>query len=147
LQKYNESKDAQNVRQTVLQIYSAFEKLDAKLLDDNFAHSEELLAFGTDQDEKFQGWSQYKDVHTVQFEALKSFKFTPKELEIHIHNDDVAWIADRPHWSVETKAGEKVESDMRITAVLRKEGEGSSGRWLVVQWHVSVGLQQRLHEY
>lgn len=146
MQKANESKDAQKVRETILQIYSAFEKLNAKLLDENFAHSEELLAFGTDQDEKFQGWGQYKDVHTVQFEAVKSFKFLPKELEVHIHND-IAWIADRPHWIVETKTGERVDSDMRITAVLKKEGQGSSTRWLVVQWHVSVGLQQRLHDY
>jgi hypothetical protein len=90
-----ESSDIEKVKQTVLGIYAAFEKLDAGLLDENF-HSDELLAFGTVQDEKFQGWNQYKDVHTVQFKTLKSFKFIPKELEMHVH-DNVAWIADRPH--------------------------------------------------
>jgi ketosteroid isomerase-like protein len=134
----------ERVKQTILGIYKAFEKLDAKLLDENFVHSEELLAFGTDQDEKFQGWNEYKDVHTVQFKAVKSFKFTPKELEAHVH-DDIAWIADRPHWDVETKSGERVSSDMRITAVLKKDP--SLDQWQVVQWHVSAGLQQRLHEY
>jgi len=139
-----QNSEIERVKQTVLGIYRAFEKLDAQLLDENFDHSEELLAFGTDQDEKFQGWNQYKDVHTVQFKALKSFKFVAKELDVHVHND-VSWIADRPHWFIETKSGEKLDSDMRITAVLRKER--SSGKWLVVQWHVSVGLSQRLHQY
>ena len=134
----------EEVRDTMVRIYSAFEKLDARRLDENFSHSDELLAFGTDWDEKFDGWKQYKDVHTVQFQAVKSFKFQMKELSIHCH-DDVAWISDRPHWEVETKAGEKVSREMRITAVLKKDE--TAHRWLVVQWHVSVGLRERLHEY
>jgi ketosteroid isomerase-like protein len=137
------SSDTEKVKQTVLNIYGAFEKLDAVLLDENFEHSEELLAFGTDQDEKFQGWNEYKDVHSVQFKAVKRFVFTPKELEVHV-DENLAWFSDRPHWNLETKAGEKVDSDMRITGVLRKDR--NSGRWRVVQWHVSSGVQ-RLHEY
>ncbi|MCL4519220.1 MAG: nuclear transport factor 2 family protein [Thaumarchaeota archaeon] len=140
----NDKKTLEEVRGTIVRIYHAFENLDAKLLDENFSHGDELLAFGTDWDEKFDGWKQYKDVHTVQFQAVKSFKFQMKELSIHSH-DGVAWISDRPHWEVETKAGEKVSSDMRITAVLKKDE--TTRRWLVVQWHVSVGLRERLHEY
>lgn len=135
--------EEEKVRQTVLGIYDSFEKLDAERLDQNFEHSSELLAFGTDQDEKFKGWSEYKDVHGVQFKALKSFEFSPRELEVHVHGE-TAWVADRPHWKIETKDGERVDADMRITSVLRKEP--SNGRWLVVQWHVSVGMQ-RLHQY
>lgn len=140
----DEKNEAQRVRNVVLEIYRAFEKLDAEMLDRNFEHSRELLAFGTDQDEKFDGWDSYKDVHKVQFAAVKSFTFTARELEVHIQGD-VAWVADRPHWRVETKTGEKVDRDMRITSVLRKEAE--SNEWRVVQWHVSAGLEKRLHEY
>lgn len=140
----SDQKSLEEVRETVSRIYQAFENLDAKLLDENFSHTDELLAFGTDWDEKFEGWNKYKDVHTVQFQAVKSFKFQMRELTIH-SQDDVAWISDRPHWEVETKSGERVSSDMRLTAVLKREKV--SGRWLVVQWHVSVGLKERLHEY
>ncbi len=131
-----------NVRQTVLNIYKGFESLDADQLDTNFAHSPELVAFGTDWDEKFVGWDQYKDVHRVQFSALKSFKFETRELEVRL-NRETAWASDRPHWEIETKNGEKVKQDVRITAVLKK----MNSDWKVVQWHVSVGLGRRLHEY
>ncbi|HZW55999.1 MAG TPA: nuclear transport factor 2 family protein [Nitrososphaerales archaeon] len=138
-----ESEDTKHVRETMQRIYSAFEELDAEKLDANFSHSDELLAFGTDWDEKFVGWNAYKDVHTVQFKAVKSFNFTSRELDVHVY-DGIAWVADRPHWKIETKAGERLDEDMRITAVLKKD---MSGAWLVVQWHVSVGLRERLHEY
>ncbi len=131
-----------NVRQTVLNIYKGFESLDADQLDTNFAHSPELVAFGTDWDEKFVGWDQYKDVQRVQFSALKSFKFETTELEVRL-NRETAWASDRPHWEIETKNGEKVKQDVRITAVLKK----MNSDWKVVQWHVSVGLGRRLHEY
>ena len=137
------SEDIEQVKATMRRIYSAFEELDAEKLDANFSHGDELLAFGTDWDEKFVGWNAYKDVHKVQFQALKSFEFTGRELDIHV-NGETAWVADRPHWRIEIKAGERLDEDMRITAVLKKD---PSGAWLVVQWHVSVGLKERLHEY
>ena len=34
-------------------------QLDAQALDKNFSHSDDLLAFGTDWDEKFAGWKQF----------------------------------------------------------------------------------------
>jgi len=126
----------------MLNIYKGFESLYADQLDVNFAHSPELVAFGTDWDEKFLGWDQYKDVHRVQFSALKSFKFQTRELEVRL-NRETAWASDRPHWEIETKSGEKVKQDVRTTAVLKKMDSG----WKVVQWHVSVGLGKRLHEY
>jgi ketosteroid isomerase-like protein len=55
---------------------------------------------------------------------------------------DTAWFSDRVHWLIETKAGEKVDTKLRITGVLVKE----QGKWRIVQWHVSQGLP-RLHEY
>jgi ketosteroid isomerase-like protein len=126
----------------MLKVYRGFEALDAEKLDENFDHSPELLAFGTDWDEKFVGWDQYKDVHKVQFGALKSFKFISRELEVK-SSGETAWASDRPHWEIETKNGEKVSEDVRITAVLKKNGSD----WKVVQWHVSVGLGKRLHDY
>jgi ketosteroid isomerase-like protein len=134
--------DLAEARQTMLDIYKGFEALDAEKLDANFAHSPELITFGTDWDEKFVGWEQYKDVHKMQFGALKSFKFQTRELDVQV-NGATAWASDRPHWEIETKGGEKVKEDVRITAVLKKLGSD----WRVVQWHVSVGLGKRLHEY
>jgi len=137
-------KEEGQVRETLTRIYRAFEELNAEKLDMNFSHTDELLAYGTDWDEKFVGWNSYKNVHKVQFEALKKFKFETKELGVHI-NQGTAWVSDRPHWEIETKAGEKIKNDVRITSVLKKDQR--SGSWLVVQWHVSVGLKERLHEY
>jgi ketosteroid isomerase-like protein len=134
----------EQVSDTMRKVYRSFESLDASGLDENFAHTDELLAFGTDWDEKFSGWKSYKDVHSVQFAALKGFKFTSRELEVHV-NGETAWAADRPSWKIVTKDGEKIESDVRVTAVLRHDA--NAGRWLVVQWHVSSGLKERLHEY
>jgi ketosteroid isomerase-like protein len=138
------SASEKQVRETMLGVYRAFEKLDADGLDENFSHTTDLLAFGTDWDEKFSGWKSYKDVNKVQFAALTSFQFKSRELEVHV-NGDTAWAADRPLWKVETRRGEKVESEVRVTAVLRRDSK--DGRWRVVQWHVSSGLKERLHEY
>jgi SnoaL-like domain len=138
-------KAERDVRKTMLRIYHAFEALDAELLGENFSHTEDLIAFGTDWDEKFVGWQQYKDVHRVQFGALTRFKFITRELAVHASSDGFAWASDRPLWEIETAAGEKLKTGVRVTAVLR--WSAAKRRWLVVQWHVSSGLKERLHEY
>ena len=131
----------QEIESIVKSIYNAFEALDAHRLDENFSHTDTLTAFGTDEDEFFYGWEKYKSVHEVQFRALKSFRFTSTDLRAFEHGDS-AWFSDMVHWQIETKAGEKVDSKMRITGVLVKD----QGKWRIVQWHVSKGLA-RLHEY
>jgi ketosteroid isomerase-like protein len=131
----------EQVEQVVKNIYKAFELLDERKLDENFSKSERLTAFGTDEDEFFYGWEKYKSVHEVQFKAVKSFQFTSTDLRV-FDNGDTAWFSDRPHWKIETTAGQKVDTKVRITGVLVKE----QGKWQVVQWHVSHGLA-RLHEY
>jgi ketosteroid isomerase-like protein len=144
LAKNQDQEQEKQVRDTILRVYEGFEQLDADVVDQNYSHDDGLLAFGSDWDEKFSGWKQYRDVHTVQFKALKRFKFTSRELEVHV-DGAIAWVADRPHWEIETKAGEEVKDDVRVTAVLRRDGK--TGRWLIVQWHVSAGLKERMHEY
>jgi ketosteroid isomerase-like protein len=125
----------------VKEIFAAFEALDARELDETFSRTDELTAFGTDEDENFYGWQQYKSVHEVQFEALKVFQFKSTDLRV-FERGDAAWFSDRPKWHIETKAGEKVDTQVRITGVLARE----QGKWRVVQWHVSQGVP-RLHEY
>lgn len=132
------------VRETILSVYRGFEKLDADAVDRNFSHDEGLLAFGSDWDEKFSGWERYKNVHAVQFKALKRFRFASTELEVHV-DGDIAWTADRPHWEIETKSGDRVSNDMRVTAVLKRDTR--TDRWMIVQWHVSAGMKERMHEY
>ncbi len=127
--------------EAVKNIYQAFELLDAKKLDENFSKTDKLTAFGTDADEFFYGWQKYKSVHEIQFRAVRHFTFTSTDLRV-FENGDTAWFSDRPHWQIETTAGEKVDTKVRITGVLVRE----SGKWHIVQWHVSQGLT-RLHEY
>jgi ketosteroid isomerase-like protein len=131
----------QEIETVVKAIYNAFEALDAHKLDENFSPTETLTAFGTDEDEFYYGWGKYKSVHEVQFSAVKSFEFTSTDMRVFEHGD-TAWFSDRVHWLIETKAGEKVDTKLRITGVLVKE----QGKWRIVQWHVSQGLP-RLHEY
>lgn len=131
----------EEIAQVVKSIYKAFEELNAQKLDENFSRTDRLTAFGTDEDEFFYGWEKYKSVHQIQFQAVKSFRFTSTDLRA-FEQDSTAWFSDRPHWEIETKAGEKVDANVRITGVLVKE----QGRWRVMQWHVSQGLK-RLHKY
>jgi ketosteroid isomerase-like protein len=131
----------QEIEAIVKKIYNAFEALNADNLDENFSHTERLTAFGTDDDEFFYGWEQYKSVHKVQFKAVKTFRFTSTDLRC-FENSEAGWFSDRVHWQIETKAGEKIDTKLRITGVLVRE----QGMWRVVQWHVSQGLA-RLHEY
>ncbi len=124
------------IETTVRSIYAAFEALNAEKLDENFSHTDELTAFGTDDDESFYGWDQYKSVHETQFKAVKSFRFTSTDMRAFEHGD-TAWFSDRAHWQIETKAGEKVDTTVRITGVLLRK----QGKWGIVQWHVSQGRQ------
>jgi ketosteroid isomerase-like protein len=138
-QNKDTEKNAEEVKQVILRVYEAFKELDAEKSDANFSHSQDLLAFGTEWDEKFVGWNAYKDVHPNQFDVLKWFRCTTRELCVHVQ-DGVAWISDRPRWEMETKDGKLISNDLRITAVLRKEGGDIENSWRIVQWHVSVGL-------
>jgi len=131
----------EEVTGVVKNIYKAFEMLDAQKLDENFSHTDTLTAFGTDEDEFFYGWEKYKLVHEVQFKAVKSFQCTSMDLRV-FEQGNTAWFSDRPHWKIETLKGERVDTSLRITAVLLKD----QGKWRIVQRHVSQGLS-RLHQY
>lgn len=131
----------QKIETIVRTIYDAFEALNAQKLDENFSHTAHLTAFGTDDDESFYGWEAYRTVHETQFRAVKSFRFTSTDMRAFEH-DDTAWFSDRAHWQIETKAGETVDTTVRITGVLLRK----NGKWEIVQWHVSQGVK-RLHEY
>ncbi len=131
----------QEIETAVRTIYDAFQELNAGKLDENFTHTDEHTAFGTDEDEFFYGWEEYKSVHETQFRAVKSFRFTSTDMRAFEYGD-TGWFSDRAHWEIETKAGEKVDTTVRITGVLLRQ----QGKWRIIQWHVSQGVK-RLHEY
>jgi ketosteroid isomerase-like protein len=119
------------LRDVMLQFYSALSSGDLSFIDRHFSTAEEVRGIGTDPSE---WWSGHKlmNVWKEQVAALGgSMPISAGDLEAYAEGD-IGWVADRPTLDV----GDGNPVAIRLTAVFRKE----DGDWKLVQSHGSIGL-------
>lgn len=112
----------------------AFKAKDVDRIMANYEHSQNLVFFDVVPRREYTGWDAYRRDWQGFFASVGPVTlFEVKDLTINV-NGNVAYSYSFQHYLATTKAGESRDVTVRVTDVYRK----NSGRWLIVQEHVSV---------
>jgi len=134
-QKVDPETEKTNVEKMVKELYQSYEQKDIDLMSELMAHDESMLSFGTGISDIHKSWSEWKENHLAQFEAIDEAKINSKNLNVYLsRTGNVAWFADITDWALVVQKETIQMNDIRITGVLEKR----NNVWKIVQIHASV---------
>lgn len=125
----------EEIEQTIQKFFHSMDVQDFDLMEAVIAQKENMVHIGTDTDEIWRGWSELSEATAEQFENLKFYKATIRELSIHLSDTGaVAWYSHLLDAKIKSATTVQTWKGARFTGVL----ENRDGNWQIVQTHVSI---------
>ena len=124
-------KESAELKELTSQLYKAMETGDMAFFGDHVSQEQGTLVIGTDPEEWWVGYDVIKKVITAQLKELEGISITVSDSRAYTEGS-VGWVADR----TEFKLPDGTVIPTRLTAVCHME----TGKWKIVQWHVSFGV-------
>jgi len=133
-----------NAEATIDQLWQSFKSGDASMFADVMAKDTDLVSFGTDRAERWEGWRALEQSIKKQFASFNVLGIERKNKIIkYNHSGDTAWFSEVVDWEVLNGDQKAVLEGIRFTGVL----ENRPGGWVIVQFHTSVGVTGQVLEY
>ncbi len=122
------------------EINTAWEIEDLETFSRIVAHDAEMVNFGMDVNDRWQGWSALEAGLQMQFEVFSDTEVTPQQVDINVSETGrTAWLAQA--MNIKTNfMGSPVSLEARITAVFEKRDVD----WRLVQFHYSVPISESM---
>ena len=134
-----QSNDEAEIRALEDRFAEAFKAKDVDRIMANYEHSQNLVVFDVVPRREFLGWQAYKKDWQDFFASIGSItSFEVKNLAVS-SDGTLAYSYSFQHSVAKTNEGGTRDITLRVTDVYRK----ISGRWLIVQEHVSVPVDFR----
>ena len=128
----------------IQQMWNSFVDGDLKAFSETMAKDNDMITFGTDASERWDGWKELEDSVDLQFKTFNVKGVNRKNKSLKISNSgDVAWFSEIVDWEFLVDGKLESVSDIRYTGVM----EYRNGTWLIVQFHCSVGVAGQVIEY
>ena len=129
---------------TIDKLWLSFKSGDVEMFSQVMSRDTDLVSFGTDDVERWQGWGALEESIKEQFASFNVLGIKRKNKTIkYSQTGDTAWFSEVVDWEV-LSAGQKASLEgIRFTGVL----ENRSGTWVIVQFHSSVGVAGQVIEY
>ncbi|MGM0565538.1 MAG: nuclear transport factor 2 family protein [Bacteroidota bacterium] len=114
----------------------ANETKNIDLIKEIWAPKEDIVIFGTDSDEKLEGWTQIKNTFLMQFEMFEEAYLSVSDQKINLDCDaNTAWFSQIMSYNYTTTDGiAKRFEGVRFTGVVEKIDD----KWYIVQSHMSI---------
>ena len=129
---------------TVSKMWKAFKESDVELFSMTMAKDKNMVTFGTDAVERWEGWNALEASIEEQFSAFNVLNIKRKNKVLNYSKSgDTAWFSEVVDWEVMSGGEKTVIKDIRFTGVLEKRGKN----WKIVQFHSSVGVAGQVLEY
>ena len=128
----------------IKKMWESFEKGDHKMFAETMAKDPEMISFGTDASERWEGWEALQKSVKEQFDAfdIKKVKRMKKNLKFS-NSGEVAWFSEVVDWEFLIAGKEQVIEGVRYTGVMEKKDK----QWKIVQFHSSVGVSGQVIAY
>lgn len=135
-----QTNDAAQIRAVEQQFAKAFRAKDADGIMANYEHSPALVFFDVVPRQKYTGWNAYRKDWQNLFDSIDGAvrEFEIKDLTITA-DGSIGYSYSFQHYRAKTKGGGMRDVTVRVTDAYQK----CSGRWLIVQEHVSVPVDLR----
>ena len=132
------------VKSVIDQFGEAIETEDMGMLENVMAHDDDMVCFGTDAQERWVGWPALKASIEQQFTAFDSTQLSTRDQVIKVNaTGNTAWFSELYDWKMVVQGQPVNLIGARVTGVLDKR----NGKWVCVQFHVSVPVSGQAAEY
>lgn len=120
---------------TIGQFVGALGANEVKVLGKIVVHDPDMVAFGTDQAERWVGYGQLMKALHTQLAAFRTTDVSVRDEVVHLTPlKDGAYFSEVWNWKLRSQGKDMVLKDVRVTGVLVRR----HGRWLVAQFHISM---------
>jgi hypothetical protein len=129
---------------TIDKLWLSFKSGDVEMFSQVMSKDTDLVSFGTDDGERWQGWGALEESIKEQFASFNVLSIERKDKTIkYSQTGDTAWFSEVVDWEVLSEGQKTLLEGIRFTGVL----ENRSGTWVIVQFHSSVGVAGQVIEY
>ena len=129
---------------TIGKLWLSFKSGDVEMFSQVMSKDTDLVSFGTDDVERWQGWGALEESIKEQFASFNVLSIERKNKTIkYSQTGDTAWFSEVVDWEVLSGGQKTLLEGIRFTGVL----ENRSGTWAIVQFHSSVGVAGQVIEY
>ena len=129
---------------TVSKMWKAFKDSDVELFSNTMAKDKNMVTFGTDVLERWEGWNALEVSIEEQFSAFDVININRKNKVLNYSKSgDTAWFSEVVDWEVMSGGEKTLIENIRFTGALEKRGKN----WKIVQFHSSVGVAGQALEY
>ena len=129
---------------TIDKLWLSFKSGDVEMFSRVMSKDTDLVSFGTDDVERWQGWGALEESIKEQFASFSVLSIERKNKTIkYSQTGDTAWFSEVVDWEVLTGDQKALLEGIRFTGVL----ENRSDTWVIVQFHSSVGVAGQVIEY
>ena len=129
---------------TIDKLWLSFKSGDVEMFSQVMSKDTDLVSFGTDDVERWQGWGALEESIKEQFASFSVLSIERKNKTIkYSQTGDTAWFSEVVDWEVLTGDQKALLEGIRFTGVL----ENRSDTWVIVQFHSSVGVAGQVIEY
>lgn len=113
----------------------ANENQDFDLIESIWATDDDIILYGTDNDERLMGWSNIKEAIKEQFSLITDTYISSSNQFIKLNcTGNTAWFAETLNYNYMYKSKAHKYEGMRFTGVVEK----IEGNWVLVQAHLSL---------
>ena len=125
-------------------MWESFVQGDHKFFAETMAQDPDMVTFGTDASERWDGWDELQKSVKDQFKAFNILNVNRKNQKLKLSNSgEVAWFSEIVDWEFLVDGKLESVNDIRYTGVM----EYRDGKWLIVHFHCSVGVAGQVIEY
>ncbi len=119
-------------------LVTQIETEDMDMLSQIYAHDDDIIAFGTDADERVVGWEALKQLMEAQNGQTQNTEITVSNQAIKLSPKGyTAWFSELLDWKFDFESEHYSFSGVRMSGVLEKRDDG----WKIVQIHTSIGVE------
>lgn len=128
----------------IAKMWESFEKGDLDQFSQTMSQENDMVSFGTDASERWDGWKNLEESVRLQFESYKVVSVKRKDKTLKLSNTNrTAWFSEIVDWEMAGEDGNDIIEGIRYTGVMEKIAEN----WKIVQFHCSVGVEGQVLEY
>ena len=128
----------------IAKMWESFEKGDLDQFSQTMSQENDMVSFGTDASERWDGWKNLEESVRLQFQSFKVISVKRKNKTLKISDTNrTAWFSEIVDWEMAGEGGNDIIEGIRYTGVMEKIAEN----WKIVQFHCSVGVEGQVLEY
>ena len=128
----------------ISKMWESFVKGDHKMFAETMAQDPDMVTFGTDASERWDGWDDLQKSVKNQFDAFDILNVKRMNKKLNLSDSGkAAWFSEIVDWEFLVEGKKQIIKGVRFTGVMEKR----ENEWKIVQFHSSVGVSGQVIAY